>query len=89
MKRPIIYSIVWIVASLSLSVAGVWLLDVYRIGGEMTPERAAKLGQGIGIVVALGLLPIWWGSYMRFLKRLEASRAKAKSKSSRKSAPRD
>ncbi len=88
MKRAVIYSILWIVFSLGLMIGGLWLLDFYRIGGRMTDERAARFGRAGGFVVVLGLLPIWWGHYMRLLTRLKAARAKPKGEPKRKSPPR-
>jgi len=88
MKRAVIYSILWIVFSLGLMIGGLWLLDFYRIGGPMTDERAARFGRAGGFVVVLGLLPIWWGHYMRLLTGIKAARDKRKGEPTRKSRPR-
>jgi hypothetical protein len=61
MKRAAIYSIIWIVMAMVLGIAGLWVLDHFQIGGRMTPERAGKLGQGFGVLLTLGLFPLWWG----------------------------
>lgn len=85
MKRAVIYTILWIVFSLGLMIGGLWLVALYRIGGPMTDERAARFGRAGGIILVIGLLPIWWGHYMQWLTRLKAARSKPKGKPIRKS----
>jgi hypothetical protein len=89
MKRAAIFSIIWIFVAMVLGIAGLWVLDHYQIGGRMTPERAGKLGQGFGVLLVIGLFPLWWGPITGWMRQIKAKQEKSRKKASRRPGPRD
>lgn len=80
MKRALLWSVAWILGSLLLCAAILVFVATREIGGRMTKERSAQFGQGAGIVVAMGLVPIWWFTYYRHLPAPPAASTRKKKK---------
>jgi hypothetical protein len=83
MKRAAIFSIIWIFVAMVLGIAGLWVLDHFQIGGRMTPERAGKLGQGFGVLLVIGLFPLWWKPVTEWMRLVKAKQEKKNKRTNR------
>jgi hypothetical protein len=66
MKWAVIASVGWVLGVMGLSFLALWYAWENRIGGRANfEERAAQLGNGAGVIAALGLAAIWGYWYYR------------------------
>lgn len=69
-KRSIFHSFLWMIFMVVLSIGFGWYINSHPLPGTSTQAaRFGKLGEGVGILLPLGILAIWIDAYKKRAKK--------------------